>query len=103
MANYYNFIIKSDKITQEVAADIFTQASAHNKITYFEFREGRIFMYSRGVPDVADVLEKYNHLREIDPRNIDAFFELFEVKSKEYVVATFLAILEMAKEKELII
>ena len=31
------------------------------------------------------------------------FFDLFEVKSKEYVVVTFLAILEMAKKKELII
>lgn len=30
-----------------------------------------------------------------------SFFELFEEYSKEYVVATFLAILEMAKEKEL--
>ena len=32
-----------------------------------------------------------------------SFFELFEDYSKEYVVATFLAILEMAKEKELLI
>ena len=32
-----------------------------------------------------------------------SFFELFPVVSKEYVVATFLAILEMAKSKELII
>ena len=31
------------------------------------------------------------------------FFELFPVVSKEYVVATFLAILEMAKDKELVI
>ena len=30
-----------------------------------------------------------------------SFFELFPVMSKEYVVATFLAILEMAKEKEI--
>ena len=30
-----------------------------------------------------------------------SFFELFEVATKEYVVATFLAILEMAKKKEL--
>ena len=30
-----------------------------------------------------------------------SFFELFPVVSKEYVVATFLAILEMAKKKEL--
>ena len=32
-----------------------------------------------------------------------SFFELFEVASKEYIVATFLAILEMAKNDELII
>ncbi|MBQ6324368.1 MAG: segregation/condensation protein A [Bacilli bacterium] len=32
-----------------------------------------------------------------------SFFELFETFSKEYVVATFLAILEMAKDKELVI
>lgn len=31
------------------------------------------------------------------------FFDLFEVKTKEYVVVTFLAILEMAKKKEMII
>ena len=32
-----------------------------------------------------------------------SFFELFPVASKEYIVATFLAILEMAKSRELII
>ena len=32
-----------------------------------------------------------------------SFFELFPVVSKEYVVATFLAVLEMAKEKEITI
>lgn len=32
-----------------------------------------------------------------------AFFDLFEIKTKEYVVVTFLAILEMAKEQELMI
>lgn len=75
MANYYNFIIKSDKITQEVASDIFTQASAHNKITHFEFSEGHIFMYSRGVPDIADVLEKYNITD--DELSLKSEFEVF--------------------------
>ena len=32
-----------------------------------------------------------------------SFFNLFPVVSREYIVATFLAILEMAKNKELII
>lgn len=36
-------------------------------------------------------------------RKTVSFFELFEVASKEYIVATFLAILEMAKNNELII
>ena len=31
------------------------------------------------------------------------FFELFEVVTKEYIVVTFLAILEMAKKQELLI
>ena len=30
-----------------------------------------------------------------------SFFELFPVVSKEYIIATFLAILEMAKKREL--
>ena len=32
-----------------------------------------------------------------------SFFELFPVLNKEYIVVTFLAILEMSKDKELII
>ena len=32
-----------------------------------------------------------------------SFFDLFEVKTKDYVVVTFLAILEMAKKHELVI
>lgn len=32
-----------------------------------------------------------------------SFFELFPIASKEYIVATFLAVLEMAKSKELVI
>ena len=32
-----------------------------------------------------------------------SFFDLFEVKTREYVVVTFLTVLEMAKNKEIII
>lgn len=44
--------------------------------------------------DIKNILKKKSRV---------SFFELFEVKSKEYVVATFLAILEMAKNRELVI
>ena len=44
-----------------------------------------------------DIKRSLKNKKKID------FFELFPVVSKEYVVATFLAILEMAKDKELVI
>ena len=46
---------------------------------------------------IVNIKSKFKKQKRID------FFELFEVKSKEYVVVTFLAILEMAKNRELII
>ena len=46
---------------------------------------------------IVNIKSKFKKQKRID------FFDLFEVKSKEYVVVTFLAILEMAKNRELII
>jgi len=46
---------------------------------------------------IVNIKTKFKKQKRID------FFDLFEVKSKEYVVVTFLAILEMAKNRELII
>ena len=46
---------------------------------------------------IVSIKTKFKKQKRID------FFDLFEVKSKEYVVVTFLAILEMAKNRELII
>ena len=46
---------------------------------------------------IVSIKDRFKSQKRID------FFDLFEVKSKEYVVVTFLAILEMAKNKELII
>ena len=46
---------------------------------------------------IVNIKDRFKKQKRID------FFDLFEVKSKEYVVVTFLAILEMAKNRELII
>ena len=46
---------------------------------------------------IVNIKARFKKEKRID------FFDLFEVKSKEYVVVTFLAILEMAKNRELII
>lgn len=44
---------------------------------------------------IVNIKSRFKKQKRID------FFDLFEVKSKEYVVVTFLAILEMAKNSEL--
>ncbi len=44
---------------------------------------------------IVNIKERFKKEKRID------FFDLFEVKTKEYVVVTFLAILEMAKNKEI--
>lgn len=46
---------------------------------------------------IVNIKSKFKKQKRID------FFDLFEVKTKEYVVVTFLAILEMAKNHQLII
>lgn len=46
---------------------------------------------------IVNIKDRFKKQKRID------FFDLFEVKSKEYVVVTFLAILEMAKNSELVI
>ena len=50
------------------------------------------------------VEERRKSIRDIltKRKRVD-FFELFEVVTKEYIVVTFLAILEMAKKQELLI
>ena len=46
---------------------------------------------------ITSIKGRFKNTKRID------FFDLFEVKTKEYVVVTFLAILEMAKNRELMI
>ena len=50
------------------------------------------------------VEERRSSIRSIlkDKKKVD-FFELFDVVTKEYIVVTFLAVLEMAKKQELMI
>ena len=46
---------------------------------------------------MTNIKERFNKEKRID------FFDLFEVKSKEYLVVTFLAVLELCKKQEIII
>ena len=55
------------------------------------------------VNEISVSSRRYDIKKVLAKKKRVSFFELFSIVSKEYVVATFLAILEMAKSKELVI
>ena len=55
------------------------------------------------VNEISVSSRRYDIKRLLKNKKRVSFFELFPVASKEYIVATFLAILEMAKNNELVI
>ena len=42
MANYYYTTIKSDKMTQKIAAEIFNKLAEERKIRYFDYDENQL-------------------------------------------------------------
>ena len=66
MANYYFTTIESDKITPQIASEIFLDFSKSNRIRHFEFSEGGIvYLNSRGLPDdLENILSKHNFTEE---------------------------------------
>ncbi len=76
------------KAFEDFLARVDLEKPVHTKVTKKELSvEDRI----------VNIKSRFKKQKRID------FFDLFEVKSKEYVVVTFLAILEMAKNNELMI
>jgi len=55
------------------------------------------------VNEISVSSRRYDIKRILKDKKRVSFFELFPVVSKEYVVATFLAVLEMCKDREIII
>lgn len=66
MANYYYTIIESNKITPQIASEIFLDFNKSNRVRHFEFSEGGlVYLNSRGLPDdLEDILNKYNFTEE---------------------------------------
>ncbi len=90
-----NTEIKSD-ITLDDLVDAFQkflERKKESKPLSTKVTEKEITVSSRR-HDIRNILKKKKKI---------SFFELFPVISREYIVATFLAVLEMAKNKELII
>ena len=122
----YKEITKTLKEKEEIRSEIYTKAPGDIK----EYMDQEVKLSSElSVDDLVDAFKKFLQRKseekpihtKVTEKEITvserktriknilhtkkrvSFFELFEDYSKEYIVATFLAILEMAKEKELII
>ena len=76
MANYYYVDIKSEKMNQDIANEIFNVISSKNRIRRFSFSEGYLSYNSRGLTDITDILNKYNFNDEEDEISIKDEFEL---------------------------
>ena len=66
MANYYWITIKSEKMTQKIAAEIFAELSNSNLIRAFEYSEGGYLHFnSRGVSTrIGRILYEYGFTDE---------------------------------------
>ena len=83
MANYYYITIKSEKMTQEIAAEIFTEFSKTNKIRNFNYIiDGYLYIDSRGLSmQVGKILDKYGFTdEEIDIKDEFELANLAEVE-----------------------
>lgn len=98
--NIKNYIEEDNEIHADVTLDDlvaalqkYYQRKIDNKPLKTKVTVNEISVSSRR-HDIKNVLREKKRV---------SFFELFPVASKDYIVATFLAILEMAKSKELVI
>lgn len=64
MANYYYTTIKSDKMTQNIAAEIFNTLVNKRRVRYFDYDENQLKYNTRGLIDITTILEKYGFTNE---------------------------------------
>lgn len=98
--NIRNYVEENVSITSDVTLDDlvdafkkFLERKKDSKPLQTKITVNEITVSSRRY-EIRNILKKKGRI---------SFFELFPVVSKEYVIATFLAVLEMAKNKELTI
>lgn len=76
MANYYYINIESEKMTQNVANEIFQTIVPKQRVRCFSFSEGHLNYNTRGFIDVTEVLEAYGFNDKEDKIEIKDEFEL---------------------------
>lgn len=98
--NIQNYMDKVTEIHSDVTLD--DLISAFQK--YYQRKiDNRPLQTKVTVNEISVSSRRYDIKRLLKQKKRVSFYELFPVVSKEYIVATFLAILEMAKNKELVI
>ena len=98
--NIKNYIDESKEINLDISLDDLVDAF---KKFLDRKKENKPLKTKVTVNEISVSSRRHDIKRLLKDKKKVSFFELFPVVSKEYVVATFLAILEMAKNKELVI
>lgn len=109
--NRQSYFTKLPESLQEYKDDntsLSTDLSLDDLVNAFlQFKERQKFqkpLNTRVTKKELSVSKRINYIRErLRKNNQVSFFDLFEDYSKEYVVVTFLSILDMSKNKEIII
>lgn len=98
--NIKNYMDEDDEIHCDVTLDDLIDAFQK----YYQRKaETKPLKTKVTVNEISVSSRRYDIKRILRDKKKISFFELFPVASREYIVATFLAILEMAKNNELII
>lgn len=98
--NIKNYVSEDEEIHSDVTLDDLIQAFQK----YYQRKiDNKPLKTKVTVNEISVSSRRYDISRLLKEKRRVSFFELFPEVTKEYVVATFLAILEMAKNKELII
>ena len=98
--NINNYVEESHEIHADVSLDDLINALQK----YYQIKADKKPLNTKVTINEISVTSRRHDIKRLlkDKKRV-SFFELFPVVSKEYIVATFLAILEMAKSRELII
>ena len=98
--NVRNYVEESNEIHADVTLEDLVNALSK----YFERKQEERPLNTRvTVKEISVASRRSDIKRLLKEKKKVSFFELFPIVSKEYIVATFLAILEMARNKELTI
>ena len=98
--NIHNYVEEDHEIHADVTLDDLVKALQN----YYQRKEDNKPLNTKvTVNEISVSSRRHDIKRLLKSKKRVSFFELFPVVTKEYVVATFLAILEMARNKELVI